>query len=111
MSWIKNKYGEVVEGYKEDRAASAITKKKAKAEYYRAREEQQLLLARKKAILESQKRERQLKAKYAPKPKPKPTSQITSNGFQMSWEPSGINSPSYFKPTKKKKKKKGDSLW
>ena len=47
-------------------------------------------------------RERELKAKFAPRPKP--TSQTTSNpnGFQMDWKPSSIMGTSYFKPTEPK---------
>ncbi|HJX50413.1 MAG TPA: hypothetical protein VJ438_03045 [Candidatus Nanoarchaeia archaeon] len=116
MSWLRNKYEEtkteIKTDWEEKRKADKETRKKARAEYYRAREEEQIKLARKKAILESEQRERQLRAKFAPKPKPisKPDSN-NFNSFQMSWEPSGINSPSYFGTTNKKKKKKKGLIW
>ena len=119
MSWLKEKYEETKKEIKTDweqkRKADKETRRLSREEYYKERQRQQIELARKKAVLESQKRERELKAKFAPRPKP--TSQTTSNpnSFQMSWQPSGINSPSYFEPVKnkkdKKKKKKGDWLW
>ena len=135
MSWIKNKYGEVVKEFKEDRAAASITRKKAKAEYYRAREKQQIELARKKALFQSQQRERQLKAKYAPRPA-RPVSTGLSSGFGttstktsspgfMSWNTSNAMTPSYFatakpkvlpkiskvKRKKRKSKKKGSTKY
>lgn len=125
MNWIKKKYQETKEGIKadwEERKKTNAEIKKANAEisvasreeYYKARKEQQIILARKKAILEREQRERQLKAKYSPIPTPKITSNL--NSFQMSMQPSGMMSSSYFataKPktlpkivkTKKKKRK------
>ena len=110
MSWIKTKYGEVKADWEEESKARKESKQAAVAEYRKARQEQQIILARKKAVFEAGKRERQLKARYAPRV---PRKQIsvgskTTGGFGFgsgsvfSMQPSNIMKPSYFAPAKPK---------
>ncbi|RPI76030.1 MAG: hypothetical protein EHM47_00905 [Ignavibacteriales bacterium] len=124
MSWLKEKYEETKEGFKKDweekSKANAETRKQTRAAYFAERQRQQVELARKKAIFEREAEERKLRLKFAPKkPTPlatglssgfgfenTPTKTSNPNSFKMSWEPTGINSSSYFKPKKKKGKKK-----
>ena len=102
MSWIKKKYQETKEGIQKDWAerkkANAETRAASREAYYKTRKEQQIILARRKAILEGEQRERQLKTKYAPRPVR--TSNI--NYSPMSMQPSSMMSPGYFATAKPK---------
>ena len=102
MSWLKKKFKETKEGIKADWAerkkAHAETRAASREEYYKVRKEQQVALARRKAILEREQRERQLKAKYAPRP----TRTSNLNSSPMSMQPSGMTSPGYFASAKSK---------
>jgi len=125
MSWLKKKYEEtkkdIQEDWEERKKSNKETRAAARKEYYKVRQEQQIELARKKAIFQREKRERQLKAKYAPRPArtyvPIPARTFgtgLSSGFGMtapaktsspgftSWQPSGIMQSSYFAPAKPK---------
>ena len=104
MSWIKKKYQETKKGIQKDWAerkkANAETKAASREAYYKTRKEQQVILARRKAILEREQRERQLKAKYSLKPAPARTSNL--NYSPMSMQPLGMMSLGYFASAKTK---------
>ena len=116
MGWIKKKYEETKQEFKEDwaekRQANKEKRKQTRAAYFAERQKQQIELAKKKAVFEREARERQLKAKYAPRPARKFGTGLSS-GFGMSapaktsmpglsWQQSEMMSPSYFTPAKPK---------
>ena len=67
MGILKDTYAKLKEEYKEKQIANNELRKKVKVAYNKAREEETMKLVKTKAKLERQKRERELKAKYAPK--------------------------------------------
>lgn len=101
MGILKETYVRLKEEYKERQIANEELRKKVKVAYNKAREEETIKLAKTKAKLERQKRERELKAKYAPKKPMNLDLGLSNNNFFGN--PLAISTEPYFKqePIKK----------
>jgi len=104
--WLDRRIMRIKGDVQEELRERRESKVSARAAYYVARKEEQIKLARKKAVFEAGARERQLKARYAPRKQTDNGSPIKGSVFSMQpsnmMQPSNAMKPSYFASAKPK---------